>query len=71
MVILGIFNKLFSTFKMKNHAMNSSMSLLLFYVSDYTNESEMQLKVSNSIIIPSKDFDRSFSCSIKDRCSLS
>ena len=44
MVILGIFKTLFSSFKTKNHQMNSGMSLFLFYLSDYTYESKMQIK---------------------------
>ena len=58
MVILGIFKRLFSTLKMKNHAINSGMSLFLFYVSDYTNESKMQLKVSNTHHLVSLDYKR-------------
>ena len=44
MVIMGIFKRLFSTLKIKNNQMNLGMSLFLFYVYDYANESKMQLK---------------------------
>ena len=51
MVILWIFKRLFSTSKMKNHRMNSGMSLFMFYVFDYANESKMQTQVSNRLFI--------------------
>ena len=51
MVILRIFKRLFSTFKIKNHAMNLGMSLLMLYVYDYTNESKMPFKVVNNQIL--------------------